>query len=302
MSNKSYSYFRNNCRKIIGFKADSIKARKQITWEQLHNDLINKLENVESIDEIIDNNVEKDKEEIISIKLEKHMVRGLKILETDDFNRSGGVEVDENSEVQLYREKYNNDDNLTLNEFYDEYRKIILINDPNDVDKFNKILKEAKGCYISTHMTVTNKGQKADLTLLNPEEPYVSYYLNDIENVEMIYELIDRIYEIEDKPFKINIDFGTIWEKRNVNDYNYSFKHPKFEDAKRHPPVIVRNIETKELAKTHIDSIINYMITYPVGESNTKLICIYSVMIKVFRLGLIGTVAPGLEKFVKNKY
>ena len=64
----------------------------------------------------------------------------------------------------------------------------------------------------------------------------------------------------------------------------------------------MRNIETKELAKDHIDSIINYMITYPVGESNTKLICIYSVMIKVFRLGLIGTVAPGLEKFVQNKF
>ena len=44
------------------------------------------------------------------------------------------------------------------------------------------------------------------------------------------------------------------------------------------------------------------MITYPNEASSTKLICIYSVMIKVFRLGLVGTVAPGLEQFIQNKF
>ena len=55
MNNRSYSYYRNNCRKIIGYKADSIKARKQITWKQLYNNLINKLENIDVIDDEIIN-------------------------------------------------------------------------------------------------------------------------------------------------------------------------------------------------------------------------------------------------------
>ena len=220
MSNRSYSYYRNNCRKIIGYKADSIKARQQITWMKLYNNLINKLENIDIIDdEIINNNIEKIGKEIISIELEKDMVLDLKILERDDYSKSDGI--DENSEAQLYREKYNNYDNLTLDEYYDESLRIIHINDSSDINKFNRKLKEAKSCYLSVHKTVTNKGQKDELTSLNPDEPYVSYYLNDIENVEMIYELVDKIYAIEDKPFKINIDFGTIWEKRNVNDYNF---------------------------------------------------------------------------------
>ena len=58
----------------------------------------------------------------------------------------------------------------------------------------------------------------------------------------------------------------------------------------------------KELAKQTIKESIIEKITFPGDNSSTKLICIYSVMIKVFRLSFIGTVAPGLEMFIQNKF
>ena len=128
----------------------------------------------------------------------------------------------------------------------------------------------------------------------------------------MINEMLDKIYEIEEKPFKINISFGTIWEKpnkkyddkqtTNQSKFEYTYNNANDEDSKNNPPVTIRNNETKVLAKQTIkESIIN-KITFPGGNSSTKLICIYSVMIKVFRLSFIGTVAPGLEMFIQNKF
>ena len=136
-----------------------------------------------------------------------------------------------------------------------------------------------------------------------PNEPYATYYLNALASDDEIKLFIKEVYDLEDKPMRMHIGFGCLFEKRvikrNRASYEY-FSVPPYDDSfYKFSSYIVANHSHMRLFIEYVFSLIELMINRN-DDSSTRLICIFSLAVKVFRLTTVGSVAPGLDFFVKS--
>ena len=76
----------------------------------------------------------------------------------------------------------------------------MIVNEPNDMDKFIAVLNGIHDRYENTD------------EVHREDEPVVNYYLNKLASHEDIEKYIRHIYDVEVKPFKIRMSFGNIVE------------------------------------------------------------------------------------------
>ena len=168
---------------------------------------------------------------------------------------------------------------------------VIIVNYPQDYDAFTELLT-----------TVQNKYNEQE-TDASPSEPFIKYYLNRINSVDDVFKYVDKLYDKEMKPFKINFGYGGIYEEeREENRFVYTNIPALQFETGRFAPVVIRNEETKQLFKDYFITALSEMINnYTLISTRHKLVCIHSLLFKVFRLNKIGAKIPGLDEFLKSK-
>lgn len=172
---------------------------------------------------------------------------------------------------------------------------VIMVQEPEDANKFETLLGRIKGRYDETEVVQDEK------------DPVTSYFLNRIKGINDVLSYVEQIYEKELKPFKICISFGAVVENQIVENgdivsFEYIDQRARDLDVRRHAPTVVRDQSTKELFKAYLQSVItNTIQNATIISTKHRLICLYAVMFKVYRIIKIGAYLPGFEDLIKSK-
>ena len=108
------------------------------------------------------------------------------------------------------------------------------------------------------------------------------YYFNNVTSEQSIYKYLDRIYHQEDKSFKILISFGYVTENTATETVRlfsptqqYFFDHP----------IVIKNSQDINMLKHQIDrESIVHKISQRFPDSQTRLLGVYAMGVKVIRL------------------
>ncbi|KAA6378037.1 MAG: hypothetical protein EZS28_026435, partial [Streblomastix strix] len=121
---------------------------------------------------------------------------------------------------------------------------------------------------------------------------YVSttYYDNEIVQLSDIIELIDTVYEENNRrAFKIQFLFGTISEEFAYGNFIYDHQPLLDKNIQQYDPTMIINQETLAKYKQYIKSCIVEMQDFQITESTKYIyIGIYSMMVRVSRFPLVG--------------
>ena len=172
----------------------------------------------------------------------------------------------------------------------------VLFFEPKDGDKFNKALHRARQSFNSVF--------KNEETETRSGKIYQTYYNNNITSVEDIFSFIDSIDEV--KPFKITIDYGTIYEEQEQEEKTkYYPVFPSLDDTMRHIPLVIRNEEDVKNFKDYAKSLLIEYKEFTYESTKRHLCAVFSTLIAVYRLvftgGRVSSKAPAaLREHVKS--
>ena len=153
-----------------------------------------------------------------AIKDDSFMNQKRKPFKPVDFNREAAMMIREGlPREQTYKFQHN----------------AMMVNEPNDSDKFTTVLRETHDRYSTTE------------EVRRDDEPVVNYYLNSLKSHSDIETYIRHIYDVEIKPFKIRMSFGNIVEDAHIDEhgeeYAYEVHQPHDTDAERKIPIVVKD-------------------------------------------------------------
>ena len=161
--------------------------------------------------------------------------------------------------------------------------EILEINEPHDFDN----------CYI---VYVENERQmkysELDVDKKNiNNEPVQLYYINkNLHDFDKIFSIIEKIYDVESKPYKITFCVGGIYETE-VNDstFTYAYKEPNYNESKRQIPITIHTKEDLNILMCYINDYM-YDIHELTKTSREKLCWITSICFNVSRCHKINYV------------
>ena len=106
----------------------------------------------------------------------------------------------------------------------------ILFFEPADESKFNKTLKRARQSFEQTF--------KREELEERSNKIYQTYYNNNIKSIQDVFDFIDSINEL--RPYKISIDYGSIYENKEGDNVKYKISFPPLDQSFNHIPKIIR--------------------------------------------------------------
>ena len=144
---------------------------------------------------------------------------------------------------------------------------------------------------------VTEKDEKHNL--------YCNYYLNNITELKKIFDLIDRIFHDETKPFKIAFDCGFIVE--DTVNRTYDLARPRVQNLGKTVPMTIVSPSDVQLYKHLVFSTLGDYTSevHAVSAGSQFHYCaLYAIFFQVTRFGSYGAriLVPGYDFLVKNKY
>ena len=136
---------------------------------------------------------------------------------------------------------------------------------------------------------------------------YTNYYLNNIKDIEFIYDSIKKICDEKEnpKPFKISFDCGFVVE--DTDDGTYSISLPSVDKLGRNVPMTIKGPSDIELFKHLIFSTLSDYTSeiHQVRGSRYHYVAMHTMLMQVTKLGRVAgarVLVPGYDFLVKNKY
>ena len=136
---------------------------------------------------------------------------------------------------------------------------------------------------------------------------YTNYYLNNIKDIEFIYDSIKKICDEKEnpKPFKISFDCGFVVE--DTDDGTYSISLPSVDKLGRNIPMTIKGPSDIELFKHLVFSTLSDYTSeiHQVRGSRCHFVAMHTMLIQVTKLGRVAgarILVPGYDFLVKNKY
>lgn len=154
----------------------------------------------------------------------------------------------------------------------------IMFFEPKDGTKFNRTLHRARQSF---EQTLTREETEA-----RSGKIYQTYYNNVIKSVQDIYDFIDSIKE--PRPFKISIDYGSIYEEIEEDVPKYHPAFPALDDTMRHIPMVIRDDEDLSKFKEYANSLLIEYKEYLYESTKKHLCAVFSTLIAVYRLSFAG--------------
>ena len=144
-------------------------------------------------------------------------------------------------------------------------------------------------------------------TVVEKEDPnnmFCDYFLNHLTKLEGIFDLIDRIAQKEEIPYKIAFDCGFIVE--DTVDKTYSATHPSAANLGKTVPMVIRSPGDVKLFKHLVFTTLGGYTSevHTRGGSRRHYVAMHTIMFQVTRLRHSGArfLVPGYDFLVKNKY
>ena len=145
--------------------------------------------------------------------------------------------------------------------------EVIEINEPHDFDSCYNVYVENERQMKYSELDVDKK--KID------NEPVQLYYINkNLHDFDKIFSTIERIYDVESKPYKITFCVGGIYETE-VNDksFTYEYKEPNYNESKRQIPITIHTKEDLNILMCYIN---DYMYE------------LLSMLLKILYVGIVS--------------
>ena len=175
----------------------------------------------------------------------------------------------ENQELYDYLDKHSS-------KFVSKHRDFLIINYPYDLDQAVE------------QLVVYEKYQPTDTKERKDNgEPIITYYFNSISSLDDIYDALQRVFQIEAKPFKIHFQLSGVFETQEFDyekyeeKYTYEAREILWKNYKSSIPIIVKNKQNLDECKLYIESILT---SYETTTSNNKLTIVNSVAFTVSRM------------------
>ena len=198
--------------------------KQNMTWKQLvYQSYDNTLTQIIQMFNKADKKANKYNQHLIILESIQQMFHQADLeINNSEYNEDINNEENNNEEVINFINNYSTE---LINEISNN---VIWINEPNDYNKCLITIQQAQSKHpIERYVKSNNIEGNFELIEIDYTDPYICYYLNNISSLDSIFDYIDSIYNIETKPFKLNIFLGVIIEECETNNkYNYTATPP----------------------------------------------------------------------------
>ena len=114
---------------------------------------------------------------------------------------------------------------------------------------------------------------------------------------------MNKIYNENVKPFKLNFTLAGIYETTEGNELKYNHFLPRIEYIGRNKPIIINELKDIDTYISYIETVLYEINEFNFERSRDKIISITSIAFKLFKLNKFGSSLKGVfpEELIKSR-